>query len=103
MDEPRLDELMHRIATLEQDKRRWKLIGISALVVIALLLLGDIFFLGAAVLIQAQHAQALRAERAAALQAQQAENEARQQAEDARHEAEQRAKRAEQKAKAADK
>jgi hypothetical protein len=40
MDEALVDKLMGRVERLEQEKRRWKLIGISALIVLGLVFFG---------------------------------------------------------------
>ena len=40
MDEGLIDELMHRVNVLEQEKRRWKAIGIGALLALAVLFVG---------------------------------------------------------------
>lgn len=82
MDEPLVDELRHRLQILEQEKRRWKLIGIVALSAFVLLLVGGgVVVLGTVSLSAVQ----LREEQRRALEA---ETEARMQAERARMEAE---------------
>jgi hypothetical protein len=82
MDEPLVDELRHRLQVLEQEKRRWKMIGITALVAFALLLVGGgAVVVGTASLFAVQ----VREER---MRAMEAEREARMQAERARMDAE---------------
>jgi hypothetical protein len=94
MDEPRLEELLYRIETLEREKRRWKLIGIGSLsIVLVLLALGGVFSVGTAILAR----EAALRERDAVEQARQAEMRERDAAERARWEAlqaEQRARQA---------
>jgi len=47
--DPRVDELRRRVQGLEQEKRRWKLIGISALIALLLVLIGGgVLFMGTA-------------------------------------------------------
>ena len=70
--DPLVDELRHRLRVLEQEKRRWKLIGITALVALALVIVGGgIVAVGTA----ARFAfQAKRAEMDAMMQAEQSPN-----------------------------
>ena len=85
MNEPHVEDLLHRIESLEREKRRWKLIGISSLsVLLVLLVLGGVFSVGTAFMVRAQHIAAEQA-REAAIQERNA-------AERARWGAEQRAK-----------
>jgi hypothetical protein len=90
MDEPRLEELLHRIETLEREKRRWKSIGIGSLsVLVALVLFGGLFSVATAVVIRAQYVEVLRAEQEAAMRALDAAEQARQAALEAEHRAKQ--------------
>jgi cell division protein FtsL len=74
MDEPRVEELLHRIETLEREKRRWKVIGIGSLsILLVIVLLGGLFSVATAVMMQAQHARALQAEQEALMRAMDAE------------------------------
>lgn len=89
MEDSRLNELLFRINLLEQEKRRWKRIGIGALAfVLVICLLGGVMAVGAAVLVRERYTQALEAEREAAIQAREAAEQARQAAEEARQGAE---------------
>jgi len=81
--EPLVDELRHRLRVLEQEKRRWKLIGVSALIALALLVVG-----GGSVGVGASLFYAVRA-RDEQMRALEAERRARDEAEQARMEAEQ--------------
>ncbi len=90
MDEPRVEELLYRIETLEREKRRWKVIGIGSLsIVLILLLLGGLFSVGTAVMVRARYVEVLKAEREAAMRERDAAEQARRAA---ALEAEQRAK-----------
>jgi hypothetical protein len=83
MDEPRLEELLYRIETLEKENRRWKRIGIGSLcILLVLVVFGGLFVsVGTVVMIRDQ--------RQAAEQARQAEMREREAAEQARYAAEQ--------------
>lgn len=81
MDEPLVDELRHRMQILEQEKRRWKLIGITALIAFVLLLIGGgVVVLGTvsmfAVRAREEQMRAMEAEREARMQAERAQMEA---------------------------
>jgi hypothetical protein len=110
MDEPRLEELLYRIETLEREKRRWKLIGIGSLcILLALVLVGGLFSIGTALLIQKQQVRAIRAEQEALMRAEEAaeqahqaamqEREVAERAREAAMQAEERARQAEKKVK----
>jgi hypothetical protein len=69
MDEPRPEELLYRIETLERENRRWKRLGIGALAILLIfVLLGGFFAVWTAVLIRTQYVSALRAEQEAVVQ-----------------------------------
>jgi hypothetical protein len=94
--DPLVDELHHRLRVLEQEKRRWKLIGVSALVALALAIVGGgIIAVGTAVRLTFQ---AKRAEMEAVMQAEQARMEA-MRAQEAVEQARRQAQRAEEEAK----
>jgi hypothetical protein len=104
MDHSQVHELLARIETLERANRRWKVIGISLLSVLAVLLvLGGVFSVGAAFMVRDQRDAALHAreealrERDAAQQAHQAamqEREVAERAHQAAMQAEQQARQA---------
>ena len=91
-----MDELRHRLRVLEQEKRRWKLIGVSALVALALVIVGGgIVAVGTATRFAFQ---AKRAEMDAMMQAEKAQMEA-MRAQEAMEQARRQAQRAEEEAK----
>lgn len=69
MDEPRFDELLYRVETLEKEKHRWKAIAIVALVTLGLLVLPvAIGFCWLVFVAPDQHLEALHAEQEAEMQ-----------------------------------
>jgi uncharacterized protein HemX len=90
--EPLVRELRRRLSALEQEKRRWKLIGVSSLVALALLVVGGgVVGVGTATyysfrMKQAQVEAVMRAEQAQmeAMRAQEAMEQARRQADAAK-------------------
>jgi hypothetical protein len=102
MDDSRFDELCRRVEALEQQNRRWKIVGVTSLAVLGLVLcLGCPLSVGTA-LVRDRHLRELQAERAAeekarlaAEEARQAEERARRAAEETRAEAEKARKEAE--------
>ena len=77
MDEPLVHELMQRIQALESDKRRWKLLGLSALGALGMVVL--LGALGAAAVLTMHWQGSVRgwdAERQARMEAEQARMEA---------------------------
>lgn len=88
MNEPLVDELMRRVETLEREKRRWRLIGISALLFLVLVVFGGgVLVLGTASMytlqVREQRMRALEAAERAQMEALRAEQAARQSAEEA--------------------
>jgi hypothetical protein len=48
-DDPNVDHLLRRVQVLEKEKRRWKAIGVTAIVVLLLLFVGGgVMFVGSA-------------------------------------------------------
>jgi hypothetical protein len=103
MDEPQIDELLHRLELAEKETRRWKAIGIGALAALTLVLvLGGVISMGTLVYTQARLARTMsEVERArmeaekqrqqaeqARMQAEQAQQKAQRELEKARHKAE---------------
>lgn len=84
MNEPRLEDLLARIAVLEREKQRWKAIGLGTLVVFVLFLMAGGLVVTGAFVAQARAMQAAQAERLAAEAARYQEAVARQQAEQER-------------------
>ena len=85
----RLDTLLRRLAALEQEKQRWKRIGIGALVSLFLLLLGGgVGLVGTAGFYSYRLQAAQRAALEAELQAREQAEQARMEAEMRRHQAE---------------
>jgi hypothetical protein len=69
MDEPRPEELLYRIETLEREKRRWKRISVGTVsILLTFVLLGGFFAVLTAVLIRTEYVSALRAEQELAAQ-----------------------------------
>ena len=94
--DPLVDELRHRLRVLEQEKRRWKLVGVAALVALALVIVGGGFVVvGTATRFAFQ---AKRAEMEAMMQADKARMEA-MQAQEAMEQARRQAQRAEEEVK----